>query len=270
MSRFVLKTKMVVLALVLVVAGQARADGAKPTLYMVSVGISKFQSKGNEGGVMYAAKDARDVAEMFKKQEGKLFDKVECMLLTDKDATRANIVKALGWLKTKATADSQVIVFLAGHGGPDPLGEYFYVTHDSHRLLPSTNVTGRMLADALQRLPGKRLLMLDTCHAGGFAGKNADFITLAACSAQETSGEMVSTQNGYFTNVLLDGLSGKADLDKDGVITMAEINSFVKGNLLKLTAGRQHATLLAAEHLSMTLPLVQAGTVTSVATAPKD
>ena len=256
MSRFILTLKSFVV--VLAIAGPARADDSKPTLYLVSVGVSKYTYKPYERGVFYAAKDARDIANLFKSQEGNKYGKVEVKLLTDSQATQANIQKALTWLKTKATQDSQVIVFLAGHGGPDPLGRYEYVPNDTHPVLPSSKISGKMLFDALEHLPGQRLLLLDTCFAGGFAGKKASFLTLASCNAKETSTELSSKQNGCFTSVLVSGLSGKADLNKDGIVTLSEVTTYIKSNLSALTGGKQHVTCLGTSNQEFALPLVQA------------
>lgn len=237
--------------------GHAWADGAKTDLILVSIGVSKFEFALYEKGVQFAAKDARDVFQLFKAQQGKLFGEVRCKLLTDTEATRVNIEKALAWAKLHATPRSLVIVFLAGHGGPDPLGEYEFLPHDADPFLPSTKVTGKKIRSLLQDIPGRRLLLLDTCHAGGFNGKDAGFITLASCTAQEQSSELLAARNGYFTSVLLEGLSGKADKNGDGTITLTEVTGYLRTKLTPLTGGLQTPTLQQPAHLAAALPLVE-------------
>lgn len=49
-------------------------------------------------------------------------------------------------------------------------------------------------------------------------------------------------QNGAFTKALIEGLSGKADLSGDGVITISELEYWLGERVKQLTDGRQHPT----------------------------
>src|SRR3712207_2573755 len=88
-------------ALALVVAvsafcpGVASASGVKPgTLHVISVGSNGHHSRLG-GSLLYAEKDARDFAALFKAQEGKLFARVNLQTLTWVGATRARIKQEL-------------------------------------------------------------------------------------------------------------------------------------------------------------------------------
>ena len=229
----------------------------RPTLHMVSVGISKYQDRRFESGVAFAAKDAQDVAALFAGQRGKMFGRVESKLLTDRDATRAGLAKALDWLEANATADGYTLVFLAGHGGPNALGAYEYLVHDPNALVASTRVHGAWLRSRLGKIPGKRILILDTCHSGGFGFQGAPFAAFAACGAKQQSSEHPSIQNGYFTRCLLDGLRGAADHDGDGRVTLAEAERHLNDKLPGLTQNKQHLTHHRPSSFAANLPLAQ-------------
>src|SRR5207248_1824965 len=106
------------------------------------VGVSQHQHATFDLGVKYAAKDATDVAALLRGQEGKMFSRVTCKLLTDGGATRRDVEEALAWLGKTAGPDSCVIVYFAGHGGPDAVGEYRFITYDAHPYLDSTHLSG--------------------------------------------------------------------------------------------------------------------------------
>src|SRR5262245_52097219 len=113
----------------LILAPAARAQDAKPQLWAVCIGVSKHQHGSLDAGVHYAAKDAADVASLLRGQEGKGFGRVECKLLTDAQASRGGVEQALAWLRQNARAGDCVIIYLAGHAGPDAVGEYRYITY---------------------------------------------------------------------------------------------------------------------------------------------
>jgi uncharacterized caspase-like protein len=245
--------------LLLGLAGPAAAQPPRPDLFAVCVGVSKHADPILDKGVTYAAKDALDVAALLKAQQGKLFGRVDCVTLTDAQATRRNIEEALRRLHARAGPNDYVIVFLAGHGGPDTLGRYNFVPHDAHPLLPSTLLPGQPVRDALQKSAGRRFLVLDTCHAGGFMGAGTEFATLAACMAKEFSAEGMTFPNGNFTRAFVEALSGKADANRDGVVTLAELDAYVSERLQALTLGRQQFTMHRPASLQSRLPLAMVG-----------
>lgn len=238
-------------------AGAATAE-SKPNLVLVSVGVSKFQHRAYERGVTAAAKDACDVAEAFDAQAGKFFNKVSKKVLLNEEATRTNIEKALAWARSQATADTYVVVFMASHGQADAMGQYNFVPHDANPILPSTNVSSRTIRTHLNNLPGKCILILDTCHAGGanrLGGVN--FITLASCNESELSSEDGELKNGHFTRAFVEGFSGAADEDGDNVVTLNELECYIGGRLSNLSEGRQSFTVNKPATFGNTLALAQ-------------
>src|SRR5438128_220651 len=106
------RTNLIVLFSLALMTSTVKAE-SKPNLVLVSVGVSKFQHRAYERGVTAAAKDAQDVAAAYQQQAGRFFGSVEVKLLVNEEATRGNIEKALAWAKTRASANTYVVIFMA-------------------------------------------------------------------------------------------------------------------------------------------------------------
>jgi len=185
------------------------------SLYALVVGVAKFKDPA-VNHLEWAAKDARDFAAALKRPS-RLYRKVEVKLLTDEDADSGSILDGLTWLKRQVGQGDVGVVFLAGHGVSAP----------------------------------------NSCHAGNAAGisfrgaqdynrlineiaGSANAVVLASSTGAELSMESDDWQQGAFTKALLEGLAGAADYTKDGVVTIDELNLYVKERVKELTGGLQH------------------------------
>jgi hypothetical protein len=228
-----------------------------PALYVLAVGVSAYPGKLK---LDCAARDARDLASLWQSKSGTLFRKVEIKLLTDDKATRADILGGLDWLRKQMTQRDIGIVSFSGHGTRDSNGSFFLapVDIDPENVL-ATCVPGELLKKTLAGLPGRLLLLLDACHAGSVDGDKRkaiggltddlvrdlvtdDYGVVVLCSStgREFSLEDADQGHGFFTQALLEGLSGKADFNKDGVIYLNELDLYVTERVKELSGGKQH------------------------------
>ena len=67
-------------------------------------------------------------------------------------------------------------------------------------------------------------------------------VVMTASTGSEFSVEDTSWGHGAFTKALLDGLDGPADYDRDGVITLKELDLYVTRSVKTLTKGQQRPT----------------------------
>jgi hypothetical protein len=92
--------------------------------------------------------------------------------------------------------------------------------------------------EALRSVPGKRLLIVDTCYAKKISGTldihslakrsvTSSFALLAASQGNEQSQEFPQGKQGLFTYAFIKGLASDGDLNRDGLITLSEIYEFV-------------------------------------------
>ncbi|HLT53401.1 MAG TPA: caspase family protein, partial [Flavobacteriaceae bacterium] len=96
------------------------------------------------------------------------FDKVFIKTLTDSEATKENIKEQLKNFLSKADANDQVMVFLAGHGVLDKDLNYYFAPHDMDFTKVSKN--GLSFQELIAGFDGSqsanKLLLMDSCHSG--------------------------------------------------------------------------------------------------------
>lgn len=139
------------------------AGKAKPDLYLITIGVSEFEQQ--DYNLTYAAKDAQDIAQLFKKS--KVYGQVKSQTLLNEAVTRDNI-KALESFLSKADINDHVLIFFAGHGVLSSHLDYYLATSDLDFDHPEKK---GLLYDDLENLldgihPLNKTLIIDACHSG--------------------------------------------------------------------------------------------------------
>ena len=237
----------------------------KPVMRLLAIGIDAYTGKGIPP-LTNAAADAKGVADTMRDDpKHDVFADVDAVVLTDKDATLANIDKAFEELAGRTKPDDLVFVFLAGHGVALD-GRYFFVPVDvpdaEDESLRRHALTYDDLAARLSRFPTARaIVVLDTCYSGAFAvddsiqrdsrdqtvGKQISHATgrfiLAGSSSQQEALDGVDG-HGVFTETLLAGLKGDADQqvagNHDGKVSIYELGEYTKAKVPELAAKIAH------------------------------
>ncbi|MDZ4836244.1 MAG: caspase family protein [Candidatus Melainabacteria bacterium] len=195
--------------------------------WAVIVGIGQF--KDTNINLKYASKDAKDFYNFLIKEKGFQADHVK--LLTDKAATRANILSLMGskWLPRVAEPDDLVVIYFSSHGSPSSLdvgGVNYLVAHDTDP--NDLYATGIAMQDLARIIKGRVhcdriMLVLDACHSGVVAPSakgmardanvNIDSIVqgtgqlvLSSSSPDQRSWESKRYEGSVFTKHLIDGL----------------------------------------------------------------
>jgi WD40 repeat protein len=233
-------------------------DAYKPNLYILSIGISDYKNPDYRLDV--AHKDAETIIKVFNKQKGILFKDVKSRLLTNRDATRGEILDGLDWILKESTQRDMTIIFVAGHGIQDERKNYYFLPYDGETAnLRSTGVKWFDFQETVTGLPSKVILMVDTCHSAGVTGKRrgvtdmtnvlrdlvgteSGVVIMTASTGKEESQERPEWGHGAFTKALIDGLDGNADFNKDRVIDIKELDLYVTNRVKDLTGGAQHPT----------------------------
>jgi len=137
-------------------------------LYFVGVGVSDYQNDAYD--LTFPSKDATDLATAFA-EVGSSFENVHVKLVLDTEATREGILAAREFLQKSRPGD-RVVVFLAGHGLLDSNYDYYFATTDIE--LENLSDTAMNYAQIESLFTGvaarERLLLIDTCQAGGVDG----------------------------------------------------------------------------------------------------
>ncbi|WP_394384350.1 polysaccharide deacetylase family protein [Roseateles sp. BYS87W] len=198
----------------------------------------------------HAVRDAQAVRDALVNRFGFKADNVT--LLTDADATRANILKAMnerfGDAK-RVKRDDRVFVFFAGHGSTRrlPSGrEVGYIVPVDAGLndLQADAIAMPQLQEVAEAITAKHaLFVIDACYSGlGLtrAGSTAADSNFARTNARRVGRQMMTAGgadqqvaddgpggHSVFTWTLLQALNGKADLNGDGLITATELAAYV-------------------------------------------
>jgi hypothetical protein len=213
----------------LLVTASARADVVR---YALVVG----QNLGNadEVPLLYAEDDALRIRRVLTATGGVTEDQATLLL----SPTRNQLLHALAAIKEAvendraAGRDSLVVFFYSGHAGGDGLhlnGRALRWT-ELQTLLDRTEadvrvafldacqsgtMTGGVRAKGASRAPSFAVELTDTLTASGQ-------VVLASSAADQLSHESDAIAGSYFTHHLASALSGAADQDQDGMVTLSE------------------------------------------------
>jgi hypothetical protein len=235
--------------------------------WAVIIGINQYHDFPS---LKYAVNDAKEVYSYMIEVNGVPKDHI--WLLLDEDATLDRIRSTLGTqLRRKAGKEDMVIVYLAGHGATekdpsspdgDGLEKYILPYNANSKDLYASAIPMGEVSRIFQRISSEKLVFLsDTCYSGASGGRTIlasgvranvsgafwdrlsqgkGRMIIAASDANQVSAEKDELKHGVFTYYLLEGLSGKADFDGNGIITLDEIYRYVSIKVPQATGQDQH------------------------------
>ena len=97
------------------------AEKRKGKLFAVVIGISKYDQAGTSiSNLQYADQDATSFLEFLKSPAGGALGDDAVTVLLNEQATTKNIRHALFTFLTQAQPQDTVVIYIAGHGAPDP------------------------------------------------------------------------------------------------------------------------------------------------------
>ena len=242
----------------------------RPKLYALLVGVTQYK-KPEYDTLRFPAHDAEELAKALEAQKGRLYSDVQVRIIDDParpdaDPTQPNVFDGLDWLKHSTTEHDLSIVFLAGHGFQEAKDRFWFLTRegDTDRLR-ATAIFKEDLLDYISALPGKKILLLDACHAGAaltegaravespdmnsivndFSTVGAGVVVYGASMGKETSKEDAKWDgHGAFTKALIEAIGeGKATSDPAKPITTELLAYYVAERVKELTGGSQHPVM---------------------------
>lgn len=241
----------------------------KPNLYLLAVGVSKYANPDIQQ-LMFAAKDAGDFTGLWQRQKGGLYQDVIVRLLADEQATKDAVLDGLEWILRQTTSKDVAMMLLAGHGENDAYGDYLFCPHniDPDKTM-RTGVSFTDIKRTVERLAGKVILFVDTCHSGNVFGTAArrgspdiaglvnelasaenGAVVFSSSTGQQFSYERAEWNNGAFTKAVLEGVGGGADFRRAGKITVNMLDAFISERVKELTGGKQTPTTTKPKTIS--------------------
>ena len=201
-------------------------------VYGVFVGVSDYGGRAND--LAYTADDARRAADAMVAGGGMSRD--NAIILTDRDATVANVRAAFADMGRQVGPDDTFVYFYSGHGArvprdgversdPDGLDETIE--------LYDAGIRDNEMSDLLDLINSNiSLLVLDACFSGGFS---KDVISVPGRIGFFSSEEDVTSQvaskfraGGYLAQFVFDGVGERlADGNRDGAISAIELSQYI-------------------------------------------
>lgn len=210
-----------------------------------------------------AIEDAKAVAQAFR-QLG--FEEV--VELYDKDASARRLQQTLSdFLPRKVGRYDRLVIYFSGHAGvtQDLDGKElgYLVPWDAQRENVSKSVTFEQLKEFSRRSASKHTLFFLNAAVRGWEVSTVQPLSLEGRLAPEDEterravqvltagdkGETLNQENGrsLFVQVLMDGLSGTADRNRNGWLMASEVGAYVQQHVLERSKGAQHPLFVQLE-----------------------
>jgi hypothetical protein len=230
--------------------------------WAVVIGVSQFTAKsGAPPALPLAAFNAKAMADALKSRG---FKDENIRLLADERATIEQVRTALGDFTAKAKPEDLLVVYWATQGLHDPASpdKVYLAASDTQLLqLADTAIEISELRLLLERAVRSRhtLLFFDAEHPlnadWGFQGRsivNTHLLNLfddqLGRSVLVAANPGSDSRSGEFAASVIEGLSGKADIDQNHVVTAREICDYVIDRVRKSTQGAETPKALVAKH----------------------
>ena len=251
--------------------------------WAVVIGISNYEH-GDKGipNLNNAASDARAFADFLKSPQGGGFNEKNVLLLTNNQATSSALRRALFTFLKKAIEEDLVIFFFSGQGAPErgTPENYYLLTYDADpEDLPSTAIPTWDVDTAFRRnIKAKRTVIIaDASHVSSIgeatgirsvmgsnlinrylkvlseSGEGKAIFTATQEGQISAKTHFKGRKRGLFTYYLLEALSGAADANSDGIVTLGEAIDYTTDLVSAASRGKQRPDI--AGKFDRNLPL---------------
>ena len=239
-------------ALLCLVATLGSAPAARGETYAFLVGVSEYESKDELKALRFASDDviafagvlrnsgvpAKNIVVMHDRQSNPRF----------KPAVK-KILREFHLLLATLEPEDFLIVGLAGHGVEvGSAGDSYFLPADADLKDPATLINIKTIKEQIeQSQAGRKLLLVDACRndpeADNARGLGVvlrpprrisedplpkGIAALFSCNSEQRSFEDPLLRHGIFFYQVIKAWEGAADFDRDGRITLDELESFVR------------------------------------------
>lgn len=176
------------------------------------------------------------------------FNKEKIQLITDdskKLPSRSNIYSALNLYAKIIEPNDLLLIYFSGHGEFEN-GESYLIPKDGKKnSLQDTAIEFSRVKEIIKETNAKaKVIILDACHSGSQVGSKGPIhmsegffkrvfeeakglVIQASCEQGQSSYEWPERKCSVFTYYFLEALSGKADNDNKGCVSVQDVNRYV-------------------------------------------
>jgi hypothetical protein len=211
------------LLLLLAAPAVARADR-----YVLVIGVDTEALKNRKNDTYRV--EASNVAQAFRAHTRRLAGRTHVRQILGARATRTNILNGLRWLSRMRRRDTAFVYFCMHGVGSTQGFTVCPVGYDGSRWR-QTGVTGEEIREAVARLRGPCVLCVTACNSGWLLKQRGGWgncLAITSCRPTETS------WLGVMGQAVLEALRGRADANRDGVVTVREFRNYVLRRMRRL------------------------------------
>jgi uncharacterized caspase-like protein len=202
-----------------------------PRSYALVVGVARYLNLPATAQLHYPGRDADDIYSTLISPEGGQFPPENVHKLVNDQVTLANLRRQLEqWLPAVTKPNDRVLIYFAGHGFISN-GKAYLAPYDIDlKNVAATAYPMSQLGEVIgSQIKGKwKVLITDACHSGAIT--------------PEDDRTQVNRGHGIFTYYVVQGLSGAADVNGDGIVSADELAEYVHDNVRQATKGEQNPT----------------------------
>lgn len=237
------------------------ATDEKPTLYLITVGINKY--KNPKYNLNYAQADADGVQNSIEKSSSGIFKAIVPYHIRNEKAVKGTILAAFEDVKKKSLEQDMLVVYYAGHGvmaGEAASEKEFYIIpsdvtqlYGREDLLKEKAIGASSLKEYAQSINAqKQVFILDACQSAGALesvtergvaeekaiaqlARSTGTFWITSTGSNQFASEFDKLGHGIFTYSLIEGISGKADANKDKKLTVRELSTYIENKVPELS-----------------------------------
>ncbi|MCA9874328.1 MAG: caspase family protein [Anaerolineales bacterium] len=227
----------------------------KGNRWAVLVGVNQYEDWQNYGSLEVCVQDVTAIQQALIAGG---YEPERIHLLTDDGPeipTRANILSSLQAVAAATEPGDSLLFYYSGHGSAVKDTSYLVARDGRFNVLGDTAVSVTRIKEIMNDAPARaKVIILDACHSGAQIGKGAEpmsaefirrvfeeaegMVILASCKQGEKSYEWRDEKRSVFTHYLLEAMSGKADRDQKGFVSISDAGAHVV-NYVKLWASQR-------------------------------
>ena len=214
--------------------------------YALVVGVSKYKNTAIPS-LQYADKDAYTFYEYLRNTG---IDTNNIILLLNEKATNGDFWASINYLTDVSKSGDKIYIYFSGHGDVENktvVKDAYLLPYDAPKCVyPAGAIPVLQLKSWIATWSANNIQVVfiaDACRSGNLAGgregmeatasilkeKWKDEVKILSCQPGELSleGKQWGNGRGLFSYYLINGLYGLADNDKDGKVTLRELNMYL-------------------------------------------
>lgn len=249
------------------VASSSIVKSDEVKIWAVIVGIASYNHMPT---LKYTDDDAYQVYAFLKSPEGGAIPDERISLLIDESASRQRILTEMENTFSKADENDVIMLYYSGHGLP---GSFLPIDFDGYNNV----LEHHEIKNILDKSSAKhKIVLADACHSGsmlamkspfdatrmqsfldGFENAEAGTAMFTSSKSEEISMETSGLRQGIYSHYLIRGLRGEADLDRNKIVTISELYTFVNKNVRAYTGNRQTPVIAGSYDNDMPVAVVR-------------